>query len=74
MPIKYYEGDKPFIKKSFNWETIRKKAEHFVVFHSNNDELVCLKNGEELAKNLGVELNVVSNAGHFNEKAGYLKF
>jgi len=31
-------------------------------------------NGEELAKQLGVELDFVPNAGHFNKKAGYLKF
>ena len=32
------------------------------------------ENGKELAKNLGVELSFVPNSGHFNKKAGYIKF
>lgn len=35
---------------------------------------VTLENGKQLAKNLGVELTFVPNAGHFNKKAGYLEF
>ena len=33
-----------------------------------------LENGKELSKNLGVELSFIPNAGHFNKRAGYLKF
>jgi predicted alpha/beta hydrolase family esterase len=33
-----------------------------------------LANGEQLAKNLGVELTFIPKAGHFNAKAGYLRF
>ncbi len=36
--------------------------------------MVGLGNGKELARNLGVELSFVPNAGHFNKKAGYIKF
>lgn len=31
-------------------------------------------NGEELARQLGVELSFVPNAGHFNKTAGYTEF
>ncbi len=74
LPIKYYEGDKPFIGKPFDWSKIKQNAQKFFVFHSDNDELVCKENGEVLAKNLGTELILVPGAGHFNAKAGYTKF
>jgi len=73
-PILNYDRDSAFSGFDFNWEEIKKKAQNFVVFHSDNDPYVGLDNGKELAKNLGVELSFVPNAGHFNKKAGYLKF
>jgi hypothetical protein len=73
-PILNYERDSSFSGFSFDWETIRKKAGYFSVFQSDNDPYVSLGNGEKLSKNLGVELDFVPNAGHFNAKAGYLKF
>ncbi len=73
-PILNYERDSSFCGFSFDWETIRKNAHHFVIFQSDDDPYVSLENGEELAKNLNVKLNFVPNAGHFNAKAGYLKF
>jgi uncharacterized protein len=63
-----------FGELDFDWGKIKDKAEHFEVFQSDNDPHVPLVTGEELAKNLGVELTFIPNAGHFNEKAGYLKF
>ena len=36
--------------------------------------IVPLFHGKRLAKNLGAELNVIHNAGHINEAAGYTKF
>ena len=74
LPIKNYEGDKPFIEKPFNFEKIKKNANQFLIFHSDNDPYVCLANGEKLSKELKTNLNFISNAGHFNEAAGYIKF
>ena len=74
LPIKNYEGDKPFISKPFDWAKIRKNSGKFVIFHSDNDPYVCLGNGKKLAKKLGSKLNVVPDAGHFNKAAGYTKF
>ena len=74
LPIANNERDNAFTGNDFNWEAIRRKAQHFVVFQSDNDPYVGLDNGKELAKNLGVELSFVPNAGHFNKKAGYTKF
>jgi len=73
-PIKYIEGDSPFLEGGFDWGRIREHASHFIVFHSDNDPFVCIENGQHAADELGVELSFVPNAGHFNESAGYTKF
>lgn len=73
-PILNYDRDNSFSGFSFNWNSIKKKAAHFVVFQSDNDPYVSLGNGEELAKHLKVAMDFVPNAGHFNKKAGYVKF
>jgi predicted alpha/beta hydrolase family esterase len=73
-PIANNERDNAFTGNGFDWESIKKKAQHFIVFQSDTDPYVGLENGKELAKNLGVELSFVPNAGHFNAKAGYTKF
>lgn len=74
LPIKNYKGDKPFIGHLFDWKKIKSRANKFFIFHSDNDPYVSLGNGEQLAKNLNTELILIPNAGHFNEKAGYLQF
>ena len=70
-PILYYESDKLFSGFDFDWTTIKSKARHFEVFHSDNDPYVSLGNGEELAKHLGVKLTFISKAGHINAESGY---
>ncbi len=74
QPILNFDRDNAFSGFNFNWEKIKSKSKNFVVFQSDNDPYVGLKNGTELAKNLGVGLSLVPNAGHFNTKAKYLKF
>jgi uncharacterized protein len=69
-----YDRDNDFSGFSFDWKNIINKTTNFIVFQSDNDPYVSLGNGEELAKKLNTQLNFVPNAGHFNEKAGYLKF
>ncbi len=73
-PILNYDRDSAFSGFDFAWEEIAKKADHFIVFQSDDDPYVSLGNGEELATQLGAELSFVPNAGHFNEKAGYTEF
>lgn len=74
QPIANNERDNAFTENNFDWENIKNKAQHFIVFQSDNDPYVGLENGKELAKNLGVELSFIPNAGHFNKPAGYTKF
>jgi len=66
--------NKSFIEKSFDWQKIKRNCLKFFIFHSDNDPYVPLAQAEELAKNLGVDVILVKNADHFNEKAGYNKF
>ncbi len=58
----------------FDWKKIRQHCTKFFVYHADNDPYVPLRFGEQLAKQLHVKLILVKNAGHFNERAGYLKF
>ena len=74
LPVLNYERDHRFSGFNFNWKAIIKKANHFLVFQSDNDPYVCLGNGEQLAKNLNVLLTFVPSAGHFNTKSGYTTF
>lgn len=73
-PIENNERDNAFTGNEFDWEKIRKMAGRFIVFQSDNDPYVCLDNGKKLAESLGIELNFVPNAGHFNTRAGYTEF
>ena|SRR3989344_14208 len=73
-PILNYDRDNAFSGFSFDWPTIKKNAGRSTVFQSDDDPYVSLENGEQLAKELGVELTFIPNAGHFNKKAGYIQF
>ncbi|MCJ7740250.1 alpha/beta hydrolase [Candidatus Microgenomates bacterium] len=59
---------------NFDWKTIKSHSQHFTVYHSDDDPYTCLDNGKGLAKNLGIQLTFIPQAGHFNEKSGYIKF
>ncbi len=74
QPITYYDRDVSFSGFNFDWQNIKSKAKHLNVFHSDNDPYVSLGNGEQLAKELGVDLTFIPNAGHFNTPAGYTSF
>lgn len=74
QPIENYEGDMPFVEKPFDWEKIRDSAENIFVFHSDDDPLVCVGNGEKIAQELKGDFIRLKNAGHINAKAGYTTF
>jgi predicted alpha/beta hydrolase family esterase len=73
-PILNYDRDNSFSGFHFDWPKIKASAGHFTVFQSDTDPYVSLGNGEQLAKEFGVELTFIPNAGHFNKKAGYTRF
>ncbi|MBU0662538.1 alpha/beta hydrolase [Candidatus Micrarchaeota archaeon] len=65
---------KTFAQRKFGWQTIKSNCKKFTVYHSLNDPYIKIGKVAELAKNLGVKVTVVENAGHFNEAAGYKEF
>lgn len=74
QPILNFDKDAAFSGFKFEWDKIKNKSKHFLVYQSDNDPYVGKGNGDELAKQLGVPLTFVPNAGHFNSKAGYTQF
>jgi uncharacterized protein len=63
-----------FVDKKFDWDRIKKNCTKFVLFNSANDPYIPIELGKKLAMDSGGELVIVENAGHFNRKAGYIKF
>lgn len=60
--------DSLFFTKSFDWDLIKKQCPHFEVFASKNDPYVSVENVEKVAKNLGVNTEVLDVEKHFNTK------
>lgn len=54
-----------FVQEPFDWKTIRQRCQTFVVIHSDNDPYVPLEKAEEMARNLGVGVDLVKGGGHF---------
>jgi len=52
----------------------KQNCKQFFIYHSDNDPYVPIECANELADKLGVKPKIIKNAGHFNEKAGYLEF
>lgn len=73
-PIKFYDRDEAFSGFTFSWDAIRRSADHFAVYQSDDDPYVSLGNGEALAAQLGVDMTFIPKAGHFNTAAGYSEF
>lgn len=68
------EGMKTFSHRIFDWKRIRENCQTSFVIHSDNDPYIPLDHAKQLAEHLGVDVTLVSDAGHFNEKAGYTRF
>lgn len=66
--------NKTFVDRGFDWKTIRGNCRKFFIFHSDDDPYVPLEKAKELAEKLGVEVEMVKGAGHFNEGSGYTRF
>lgn len=66
--------NRTFTDKQFNWNKIKENCEKFYVINSENDPYVPLEKGKELADKLEVELTILSEAGHINSEAGFIKF
>ena len=70
----FYELNKSFVYKEFDWEKIKENCGKFFVISSDNDEYIPLETSKELANLLHAELKIIHNGGHLNKKAGFEKF
>jgi len=68
------EINKSFVRMPFNWEKIKSNSNSFTVLHSDNDPFVPIGNAEEIATSLGIKVELIHGAGHFNASAGYKRF
>jgi len=63
-----------FIDHPYDWSAIKKNAKAFYVIYSDDDPYVPLRQGEELASQLGTQLKVINKGGHLNQGSGYTEF
>ncbi len=67
----YFPYKKDLIKGGFNWQKIKNSCEEFYFIHSENDKYQCgTPQGKILEKNLGGNLIIKPNEGHFNLEVG----
>jgi len=62
-----------FVCRQFDWDKIKGNTGSIFVYNSDNDPYVPIEKGEDLAKKLGVKLNVIHNGGHINTDSGYVE-
>ena len=63
-----------FLSGDFKWETIRERVSSIRVFAGSDDPFVPLAAMEHVAKNLGIEPEVITDGGHFNRGSGFTQF
>jgi len=66
--------NKTFIDKDFNWDVIKAHSESFYMCHGSDDPYVPLENAQDLAQNLGVEIDIIEWGGHLNSESWYESF
>ena len=59
-----------FFETPIDFEKVKTKANKFVAIQSDNDPYVPIKHGDILKRQLGAELIVKHNAGHFSKEDG----
>lgn len=57
-----------FVDGPFKWGKIRSMCKNFFVYHADNDPIVQLEKGRELARKLQTRLRLIKGAGHFGSK------
>ena len=70
----FYELNKTFVYKEFDFEKIRRNCKKFFVIASDNDQYIPLETNKELASLLSADFKVIHNGGHLNKQAGFIEF
>ena len=60
-----------FPSLSYDWAGIKKHCKKFITINSDNDYYIPLAHGEEFKKELGAEMIVMHNHGHFSSADGF---
>ena len=60
-----------FPQKSYDWESIKPHCKKFITINSDNDYYIPLSHGEEFKKELGAELIIMHEHGHFSSADGF---
>ncbi|MBU0907835.1 MAG: alpha/beta hydrolase [Nanoarchaeota archaeon] len=63
-----------FVTQRFDWYKIKANCKKFYVINSRDDPYVSIVEGQEIARNLDAELDVLEDAGHINAESGYTSF
>lgn len=63
-----------FVNSPFNWSEIRRKGGTIAQFHGSNDQYIPVDHAHDIARELGIKLNVIEGGAHLNMDAGYLEF
>ena len=63
-----------FTEKEFDWDKIKSICPRFKMYHSDNDPYLLIGKAKKLSSSLGIEIEIIKGAGHFNESAGYTQF
>ena len=62
-----------YFTKPIDWNAIKSHCKRFVAIHSDNDPYVKLKYGDVFKNELGAELIIEHNKGHFGEEQPMLE-
>ena len=63
-----------FVNGGYNWKAIRSNAGEVFCYSGSDDPYVPLAQAIDLAKNLGVEAQIIEGGGHLNAEFGYRTF
>lgn len=63
-----------FLKKPFDFKTIKKNAKKTLVIHGDNDRNVSVEQGVFLAEQLKSEILIIPKGGHLGGSDGYFTF
>lgn len=55
-----------FVETPMDWPAVRAASKDFVIIHSDDDDVVPLPCGLDVARHLGVELKLMHGYGHFS--------
>jgi len=77
-PCNFYEEDKTkniftFFKDKINWNLLKSKNLKIAVIQGDDDSVVPIADGEEIARKLDGDLVIIPNGKHLNGSAGFLK-